>query len=216
MAHSQSPSLVKDLDLEDLLRDGHARDFDARSARRIDMPPNNSSIRSPHSPNRRDGQLARDRPSIGRRIFRTLVRFIVTVLIGVGLTLAWQSYSDAARQMLAARAPTLAGLLPVSTTKSPVMAAPDPMQQLVPLASNLEVVRLSLEQLAAKQDQMAQNIAALQAADEDIRQKISFTPPVQQPASVVQPKPVQPRAESAAVQSASTPRRPPPATLPPR
>jgi len=112
-----------------------------------------------------------------------------------------------------ARAPTLAWVLSVSTTKSPVVAATstDPMQQLAPLASNLDVVRRSVEQLAAKQEQMAQNIAALQAVEEDIRQKMSITPPApaQQAASIPQHKPQQPRAQSSAAQSTSVPRTPP-------
>jgi hypothetical protein len=167
-----------------------------------------------HSSSLKNRRVARDRPSIGRRIFRTFTRFFIAVLIGVGATLAWQSYGDAAREMLVAGAPTLAELLPVSTTKSPVVAAasPDPMQQLAPLASDLDVLRRSLEHLAAKQDQMVQSIAALQAIDEDIREKMLSTPPAQQPASILQPKPVQPRAQS--LQSSSAPRRPPPATSP--
>src|SRR5229473_3393291 len=154
------------------------------------------------------------RPSIGRRIFRTLTRFSIAVLIGVGATLGWQSYGDEAKEMLVARAPTLAWVLSVSTTKSPDVAATstDPMQRLAPLASNLDVVRRSVEQLAAKQEQMAQNIVALQAVEEDIRQKISSTPPSpsQQAASIPQPKPPQPRAQSSAVQSSSVPRPQPP------
>jgi hypothetical protein len=64
------------------------------------------------------------------------------------------------------------------------------VQQLVPLAFNLDAMRRSVEQLAAKQDQMAQNIATLQAIEEDIRQKMSSTPPSppQQAASIPQPK----------------------------
>jgi hypothetical protein len=128
-------------------------------------------------------------------------------------TLAWQSYGDAAREMVIARAPTLAWLLSVSTTRSPAVAATslDPVQQLGPLASNLDVVRRNVEQLAAKQDQMAQNIAALQAVEEDIRQKMSYTPPSpsQQAAPIQQPKPPLPKAQSSALQS--VPRPPPPA-----
>jgi len=177
------------------------------------------SIDPPHHYRFGEGPLASGRPSIGRRIFRTLTRFSIAVLIGVGATLGWQS--DAAKEMLVARAPMLAWVLSVSTTKSPVVAATstDPMQQLAPLASNLDVVRRSVEQLAARQEQMAQNIAALRAVEEDIRQKMmSSTPPVptqqapaQQAASIPQPKPPQPKAQSSAVQSSSVPRPPPPA-----
>jgi hypothetical protein len=146
-------------------------------------------------------------------MLRSLTRFSIAALIGVGATLGWQSYGDAAKEMVKARAPTLARLLSISTTKPPVVAttSPDPMQQLAPLASNLDVVRRSVEQLAAKQEQMAQNIAALQAVEEDIRQKVSSTPPSPAPqaASIPQPTPSQPRAQPSAVRSSSVPRPPP-------
>src|SRR5260221_7522874 len=165
------------------------------------------SIRSPRPSGLKDDHVASDRASIGRRIFRTLTRFFIAVLIGVSGTLAWQSHGDAARDMVVARAPLLGWLFSASTTKSPAVAAtaPDPAQQLEPLASNLDVVRRSVEQLAAKQEQMAQNIATLQAVADDIRQRTSTTPSPsqQQAAPIPQPKPPQPRAQSSAVQSSS-------------
>jgi hypothetical protein len=209
MLYSQSPPLTA----EETSSGGLARDPDVRSDQRIGRRRMKPSIDPPHPYRFGEGQLASGRPSIGRRIFRSLARFFIAVLIGVGATLGWQS--DAAKEMLVARVPTLAWVLPVSTTKSPVVAATstDPMQQLAPLASNLDVVRRSVEQLAAKQEQMAQNIAALQAVEEDIRQKMLSTPPApaQQAASIPQPKPPQPKAQSSAVQSSSVPRPPPPA-----
>src|SRR5712675_126413 len=214
MVYSQSPPLVEKewLTAEETSAGGRARDLDARSDQRIGIRPKKPSIHSPHSSS--DDQVASGRPTIGRRIFRTLTRFFIAVLFGVGATLAWQSRGDAAREMVVARVPTLAWLLSVSATKSPVVAAtpPDPMQQLEPLAPNLDVVRRSVEQLAAKQEQMAQNIAALQAVEEDIRQKMSSAPPSpsQQAASIPQPKPPQSRAQSSAVQSSSVPRPQPP------
>jgi hypothetical protein len=213
MLYSQSPPLTA----EETSSGGLARDPDARSDQRIGRRRMKPSIDPPHPYRFGEGQLASGRPSIGRRIFRTLTRFSIAVLIGVGATLGWQSYGDAAKEMLVARAPTLAWVLSVSTTKSPVVAATstDPMQQLAPLASNLDVVRRSVEQLAAKQEQMAQNIAALKAVEEDIRQKMSSTPPApapaQQAASIPQPDPPQPRAQPSAVQSSSASRPPSPA-----
>ena len=201
MHYSQSPPLAEALDL------------DAMSDQRIGKRSVKPSIHSPGSFSLKDDQVASDRPSVGRRIFRTLARFFIAVFIGVGGTLAWQSHGDSAREMIA-RAPSLAWLLSVSTTKSPAVTAtsPDPMQQLEPLASNLDVVRRNVEELATKQDQMAQNIATLQAVEEDIRQKISSAPPSpsQQAAPIPQRKPPQPRAQSSAVQSSSVPRPPPP------
>jgi hypothetical protein len=214
MLYSQSPPLAEKQwsSAEENSPGGLARDPDARSDQRIRMKP---SIDSPR-PNRfGEGRAASGRPSIGRRIVRSITRFSITVLVGVGATLGWQSYGDAAKEMVVARAPTLAWLLSISTAKSPVVAAtsPGPVQQLEPLASNLDVVRRSVEQLAYKQEQIAQNIAALQDVEEDIRRKMSFTPPApaQQAASIPQPKPPQPRAQSAAVQSSSVPRPSPPA-----
>jgi hypothetical protein len=215
MYNSQSPTLVKRerLTAEENSPGGRARDLDGRSDQGIGIRPMKPSIRSPLPSGLKDDHVVSDRPSIGRRIFRTLARFIIAVLIGIGATLAWQSHGDAAREMVVARVPSLGWLLSVSTTKSPVVAAtaPDPMQQLEPLASNLDIVRRSVEQLAAKQEQMAQNIATLQAVEEDIRQKMSSPPPSpsQQAAPVPQYKPPQPRA-----QSSSVPRPPPPAGPP--
>jgi DNA-binding winged helix-turn-helix (wHTH) protein len=105
----------------------------------------------------------------------------------------------------------------VATSPAMAATAPDPAQQLEPLASNLDVVRRSVEQLAAKQEQMAQNIATLQAVADDIRQRMS-TPPSspsqQQAAPIPQHKPPRPRAQSSVVQSSSVPRPLPPAEAP--
>src|SRR6516164_2886971 len=119
---------------------------DLRSGRRPLKAP---IIDSPHAYRFGEGQLA-SVSSIGRRMFRALARFSIAVLIGVGATLGWQSYGDAAKEMLVARAPTLAWVLSVSTTKSPVVAATstDPMQQLAPLVFNLDFVRRSVEQMS--------------------------------------------------------------------
>jgi hypothetical protein len=115
---------------------------------------------------------------------------VIAVLLGVGGTLAWQSYGDVARETMATRAPTLGWLLSYLPTKSPVVAA-SPNS----VASSLDEVRRSVEQLAVRQDQMAQYVMTLKAIEEDIRQKMSFAPPsvptalTQSPASIVQQKP---------------------------
>jgi hypothetical protein len=200
MLYSQSPPLTA----EEPSYGGLARDPDVRSDQRIGRRRMKPSIDSPHHYRFGEGPLASGRPSIGKRIFRSLTRFSIAVLIGVGATLGWQSYGDEAKEMLVAQAPALGLLLPVSTTKSPVMAATstDTTRQLAPLASTLDAVRRSVEQLAARQEQMAQNIAALRTAEENVRQKMSSTPPApapapaQQAASIPQPKPPQPKIDS--------------------
>jgi len=98
-------------------------------------------------------------------------------------------------------------LLPVPSTRPPVSTAAygDPSRQLMPMASTLDAVRRSVEQLAAKQEQMSQNIAALRAVEEEVRQKLlpasSVTAPApapapQQAASAPQPKPPQAKIDS--------------------
>jgi hypothetical protein len=217
MLYSQSPPLAEKewLTAEETSSGRSARDPDARSDLRSGRRPLKAPIHSPHPSRPNDREVTSDRPSIGRGMLRSLTRFSIAVLIGVGVTLGWQSYGDAAKEMVKARAPTLARLLSISTTKPPVVSAtsPDLVQQLAPLALNLDVVRRAVEQLAAKQEQMAQNITALQAVEEDIRQKVSSTPPSPAPqaASIPQPTPSQPRAQPSAVRSSSVPRPPPPA-----
>jgi hypothetical protein len=197
MLYLQSPPLTAEETL-----DGLARDLDVRSDQRVGRRRTKPPMDSAYSYRFGEGRPASSRPSIGRRMFRGLTRFSIAVLIGVGATLGWQSYGDEMREMLVAQAPVLGMLLPVSTTRSPVVAATyaDPTRQLAPLAATLDAVRRSVEQLAAKQEQMAQNIAALRAVEEDVRQKMSSAPsapaPAQQAASVPQPKPPQAKIES--------------------
>ncbi len=177
-----------------------------------------------------NNQFASNKPSISRRMFRAFARFFVAVLIGVGGTLAWQSYGDEAKQMVATRAPSLGWLLSVSTTSprpmrdaanpqsAPVAQIPGPaapvapaeiVQQLEPMARDLAAVQRSLEQLAVRQDQMAQSIATLQAVEQDIKQKLASPAPRAVPSPPRKPK--QPAAQSSASQSSSVP-PPPPAT----
>jgi len=74
---------------------------------------------SPRPSGFKNDQFASDRPSIGRRIFRSLARFSIAALIGVGATFAWQSQGDEAKEMVRTWAPSLGWLISVSKTKSP-------------------------------------------------------------------------------------------------
>jgi hypothetical protein len=138
-------------------------------------------------------QVASDRPSITRRIIRALGRFSIAVLIGVGGTLAWQSYGG---EMVRAWAPSLGWLLPASPSA-------ELQAQLKPVALDLAIMRRSVEQLAGnqdqlarKQDQMAQAFATLQAAVRDINQNILALAPLAPKAGhVPPPKPPQPAAQ---------------------
>jgi hypothetical protein len=207
MRSLRSPSLAaEEWSMDEEVSSGRsARDLDERSERGIGgIRPMRPSSRPPRPSGFTDHQVASRRPPVGRRIFGGLTRFFVTILIGVGATLGWQSYGDEAKEMVLARAPTLGWLLYVSTTKSPAVAAtsPDLTQQLAPLATNLDIVRHNLEMLSARQEQVSQNIAALQAAEQDIKERLSFPPqppPAPQAAAIPQRKPPQPRLQSPAV-----------------
>jgi hypothetical protein len=111
--------------------------------------------------------------SISQRILRSLARFFVPVLIGIGLTLAWQYYG---REMVGAWAPSW--LLPASPP-GPAVTSAELQAQLKPMALDLAILSRSMDHLAASQDQLSrqedqlrQAFATLQAAEQDIDQKI--------------------------------------------
>jgi hypothetical protein len=150
------------------------------------------------------------RPSLARRALRRLARLFIVFCVGVGTTLAWQSYGDAARAMIAKSSPQLSWLAsqtePVLPTAPQVGTPPGgtstDVQQ---LALGLAALRLSVDQLtahlAASQRQMVDDIAKLQADEQEILRKLSAPPPrptaapAQKPASVTPPPspPVQAR-----------------------
>ena len=142
------------------------------------------------------------RPSLGRRALRRLARFLIVFCVGVGTTLAWQSYGDAARAMIANSSPQLAWLAPqaapvvptATDVVAPAGAASSDVQQ---LAFGLAAVRQSIDllaaQLAAGQQQMGGDIAKLHADEQEILHKLSATPlrptaaPAHKPAPVTPP-----------------------------
>ena len=144
------------------------------------------------------------KPSIVRRAVGAAARFSVVVLIGVGATLALQSYNEEAKDLVRSWVPPLGWLLPPSAAS---MATSSNLgEQLKPIAVDLALVRrngeqlaLDQKQLAAKQENIAQDLATLQAVERDLRENISSVPP---PAAVPLPrrKPAQAPAPSSAVQ----------------
>lgn len=205
MLYSQSPPLTAD----DAF-DGLARDLGVRSEQRMPRRRPQPASDSSYSYRFGEGQPAAiARPSIGKRMFSSLFRFTITVLIGIGATLGWQSYGEEIREILIAQAPAVGMLLPVPSTRPTAASAAaygDASRQLAPMASTLDAVRRSVEQLAVKQEQMAQNIVALRAVEDEVRQKLLPA------SSVIPPAPV-----AAPPQQASTPpAKPPQARIDPR
>lgn len=149
-------------------------------------------------------RFSRKRPSRGNRALRAFARFLITFCIGVAATLAWQSYGDAAREMIAESYPQLGWLTPQAARPAqPTPAAVSPeLLQLKATQLGLTLVQQKVDQLAAQfsasQQQTAGDIAALQTAAQDILHKISAPPPRPPAAPARKPVPLAPPQQSAA------------------
>ena len=179
----------------------------------------------PHPVELMEALPPRRQRSRGRRALRAFLRFMITLGIGVGGTLAWQAYGDEARQLMAAAYPEQLGWIAPSaattalatpTASAPLASAapaapPADQQQLNALSLNVAAVRQSVEQLvtqvAVSQQQMSGDIARLQASEQDILNRISAPPP--RPAPVAARKPTAPP-----VAVAAPPPQPAPAAQP--
>jgi hypothetical protein len=126
-----------------------------------------------------------DRPTIAGRASRALARFLIIFSIGGGVTLAWQSYGDTARAMIATSWPQLGWLAPqtaplaqttpdvVAPPAAETAASPDLQQFAAALTSVRQSVDQLAAQLAAGQRQVADDIAKLQADEQKILRKLS-------------------------------------------
>ncbi len=127
--------------------------------------------------------LGRDRrkdwPSPRKRKSRPVVRFLVTFCIGVAATIAWQTFGDAARQLVASSSPVLGWLAPQvdSDQASPAGPASTDTRQLKAALLDLAAMRQSVEQVAAQNQQMEGDIATMQTAQQAILRKLSTPPP---------------------------------------
>ena len=126
---------------------------------------------------------------IKRRRSRGLARYLVAICIGVAGTLAWQSYGDAAKRVIATRAPELGWSPeakqaiaswtvgwtkppasaekiapgPVASSKAPQAPSVDPAQ-VQQIAQTLVALREIVEQIAAGQDQTSREMARVESA----------------------------------------------------
>jgi hypothetical protein len=189
----------------------------------------------------RADDLKNDRFSSGRRSFAkraplAFVRFLITFGIGAGATLAWQSYGDAAREMIANSYPQLAWLAPPSApvaqiapdqiapaatsapTTSAATSAPttsaalSPDQQLSAVSLDLDAVRQSVDRIATSQEQITRTVDQLAAGQEQMTREIARLHAIEQyilyKNSEAPPRPAPSPAPAPAPRSAP---RPPPA-----
>jgi hypothetical protein len=103
--------------------------------------------------------------------------FLITFCIGVAATLGWQSYSDAAREMIASSYPQLGWLAPKpaptaqNAPETNALAAPDappPDQQFEAISHDLDAVRQSIDRVAVSQEQMTRSVDKIAASQEQI------------------------------------------------
>jgi hypothetical protein len=161
-----------------------------------------------------------------RRGSRGFARYLVAILFGVAATLAWQSYGEATKQVIATRAPELGwsprtkqtiaswmqqlgwtkppAAAPVAQT-APTAPAIDP-EKIQQMTQSLAELRQIVEQLAAGQDQMTRVIGRLETAVTELIVKIPEPPPQPPAAPARKPTPTTPPPSS---------RTPTPPRLPP-
>ena len=126
------------------------------------------------------------RQSPRKRALRTFSSLPIAFCIGVAATLAWQSYGDAAREMIANAYPQLGWLAPQGepvTQNVPdavAVAAPTApaldQQQLNAIAIGLEAMRRSIDRIApgivAGQEQMARSIDRIATTQEQLARTV--------------------------------------------
>ena len=166
------------------------------------VPPSVASPGPSIVPNQRvmSEEISGNKPSVGRRVFRTFAYGLaVAALVAVAwqaysddetrkMMRAWKHSSLTWLSSLSGHKSSVGPhLATASTPKSSDQAAalaqlgPAPTgtdmprevhQQLQAAVGDLAVIRRTVEQIASKQEQMAQDIATLQATERDINQKI--------------------------------------------
>ena len=130
------------------------------------------------------------------------MRALLAFCVGIGLTLAWQSYGDKARGMIANSYPQLGWLAPqaAAAQTAPAMVVPPTTsadaEDLRTISFGLVMMRQRVDQLAASQDQIVRDLSAkLQVAKQEILDKIPS--PAPQPAAAPARRPAPPAAQAA-------------------
>jgi len=134
-------------------------------------------------------RVLRTRSSFRKLASLAITRVLIAFCIGVAVTLAWQSYGDAGREMIAKSSPHLAWLAPqtMQTTSAASAGASLDLNQLKAMTRDLAAVRQSVDKLAAE-------ITKLQVTKQGTPDRASAPPP----AAVGAPgrKPVPPPAQT--------------------
>jgi hypothetical protein len=134
----------------------------------------------------KNGRSPNGRRPPRKRALRTVSSLLIAFCIGVAATLAWQSYGDAAREIIANLQPQLGWLAPQGepvTQNAPdavAVAAPAAsafdQEQLSAISIDLDAIRQSIDRIApgivAGQEQMARSIERIAAAQEQLARTV--------------------------------------------
>jgi hypothetical protein len=126
------------------------------------------------------------RPSLHKRTPLAFSRFLIAFCIGVTATVAWQSYEEAAREMVASSFPHLRWLAPRAEATAqnasetiafvapaaPAASSPD-QRRLGAISLDLDAVRQSVDRLSGGQEQMTSNVDQLVAGQAQITGEIA-------------------------------------------
>src|SRR5882762_7103705 len=143
-------------------------------------------------------ELKNDQPQNGRPSFRkrtslAFAYYMIVFSVGVAATLAWQTYGDAARQLiaLAASAPDQPQLNAMSLDLDAVRRSIDGLAIDIgtSIATSQAQITRSVDQIAAGQEQMTREITKLQAVERYVLYKNSDPPPRPVPAQMPKPAP---------------------------
>jgi hypothetical protein len=161
-----------------------------------EFSPNRPAIPSLEISARHDLKTARvlsESLSLRRRAPRAIFRFLIVFCLGITATLGWQSYGDAARVIIANSSEQLGWLAPAPIEQASDITVPtavttpfSDIDGLKTMSLGLAIMRQNVDQLITGQEQLAREITKLQAAEQDVLQKISE--PAPKPSAAPAPK----------------------------
>jgi hypothetical protein len=148
----------------------------------VEAPPARSAdLKNDQSPNRSSSWLGKLAPL-------AFARYLIAFFIGVTATVGWQTYGDAAREMIAPAASSAdqQRFNALGLDLDEVRQSIDRVA--TSIATSQEQITRSVDQLAAGQQQMTREITKLQAVEQYVLYKNSE--PAQRPAPAPMSKPV--------------------------
>ena len=135
------------------------------------------------------------RPPFRKRKSRAFAYYPIVFSVGIAATLAWQSYGDAARYLIAltTSTPDQQQLNATSLDLDAVRRSIDGLAISIgtSIATNQEQTTRSIDQLTAGLEQIRHEIAKLQAVEQYVLHKNSEPPPQPVPAPTPAPRPSQ-------------------------